>query len=403
LSTNQSAFFDVGKDDFEEAEKTDEGIGPRFNLDSCVGCHSQPATGGTAPGVNPQVGIATSFGMSNAVPSFITLDGPVREARFKFNADGTRDGGVHALFTIAGRNDGTASAAGCGVQQDDFTGQLSRNNVIFRIPTPVFGAGLIEQITDGALTANLAANAAAKAALLISGRLNRNGNDGTVSRFGWKAQNQSLLMFSGEAYNVEMGITNELFQAEREQNAACQFAATPNDVTEFDEAVPANAVGGAEKFAFFMRFVGPPIPSTTLPGGSASISRGRATFDNVGCDNCHTPSLRTGSSSVAALSDKPVNLFSDLALHNMGPGLADDILQGAARGDEFRTAPLWGLGQRIFFLHDGRTKDLRQVIAAHRSNANSQFAASEANRTIDRYNVLSTATKQDVLNFLRSL
>lgn len=259
------------------------------------------------------------------------------------------------------------------------------------------------QGADERATANLAANAAAKNALLISGRFNRNGNDGAISRFGWKAQNQSLLIFSGEAYNVEMGITNEVFQVERDQNAACQFATTPNDVTTFDEAVPAEAVGGAEKFAFFMRFAAPPTPSTTLPGGSASIARGRALFDNVGCDNCHTPTLRTAPGSVDALSDKPVNLFSDLALHNMGPGLADDVLQGAARGDEFRTAPLWGLGQRVFFLHDGRTKDLRQAIAAHRSTANSQFAASEANRTIDRYNVLVTAAKQDLLNFLRSL
>jgi len=403
LSANQQAFFDVGKEDFEEAETSDEGIGPRFNLDSCQGCHSQPTTGGTAPAVNPQVAIANSFGMRNTLPSFITLDGPVREARFKFNADGTRDGGVHALFTITGRNDGTADTSRCAIQQDDFAAQVARNNVIFRIPTPVFGAGLIEHIPDSALISNLSTNSSIKAALLISGRLNRNGNDGTISRFGWKAQNQSLLLFSGEAYNVEMGITNELFQSEREQNAACQFAATPNDVTEFDEAVPANAAGGAEKFAFFMRFAAAPTPSTTVPGGSASIGRGRAAFDNVGCDNCHTPTLRTGQSTVTALSNQPVNLFSDLALHNMGPGLADDVLQGAARGDEFRTAPLWGLGQRVFFMHDGRTKDLRQAIAAHRSAANSQFGASEANRTIDRYNALATATKQDLLNFLRSL
>ena len=107
--------------------------------------------------------------------------------------------------------------------------------------------------------------------------------------------------------------------------------------------------------------------------------------------------------TVAALSGKDANLFSDLALHAMGPGLADDILQGAARGDEFRTAPLWGLGQRIFFLHDGRTSDLRAAIAAHRSSGNSQFGPSEANEVVNRYNSLSAGSRQDVLNFLRSL
>jgi CxxC motif-containing protein (DUF1111 family) len=107
-----------------------------------------------------------------------------------------------------------------------------------------------------------------------------------------------------------------------------------------------------------MRFLAPPTASTATPGGAGSILRGRALFATTGCALCHTPAFKTGESSVAALSDKDVRLFSDLLLHRMGPGLADDILQGVAEGDEFRTAPLWGLGQRIFFLHDGRTNDL---------------------------------------------
>ena len=101
------AAFDSGKEDFEEVEEVDEGLGPTMNLDSCGGCHSQPAVGGTSPAVNPQVAFATKNGMTNSVPSFIRANGPVREARFVRNPDGTPDGGVHALFTITGR-DGTA-------------------------------------------------------------------------------------------------------------------------------------------------------------------------------------------------------------------------------------------------------------------------------------------------------
>ena len=123
----------------------------------------------------------------------------------------------------------------------------------------------------------------------------------------------------------------------------------------------------------------------------------------TGCALCHTPRLRTGESSVSALSDQDVNLFSDLLLHHMGPGLADDILQGGAEGDEFRTAPLWGLGQRIFFLHDGRAGDLVQAILAHQSPASGRFQASEANRVVDRYRGLGEPQKQDLFNFLRSL
>jgi hypothetical protein len=404
LSDGEKEFFNEGLADFNSTEETDEGLGPRLNLDGCVSCHSQPAVGGTAPSINPQVAFATDLQQRNVVPSFLSRTGPIREARFKFNPDGTRDGGVHALFVISGREDGSTSAAGCNIQQEDFEAQVRNNNVVFRIPTPVFGLGLIENIQDRTILNNLAANANVKAVLGLSGRVNRNGNDGTISRFGWKAQNQSVLLFSGEAYNVEMGITNELFQIERDETPSCQFASVPNDVTTTDdEPRPAAAVGGHEKFAFFMRFVAPPVASTTVPGGSASIQRGAGLFDTTGCDNCHTPTLRTGNVTVKALANQPVNLFSDLAVHNMGPGLADDVVQGFARGDEFRTAPLWGLGQRVFFLHDGRTNNLLTAIAAHRSNGNSQFVASEANTVINRFNALSAAQRQDVLNFLRSL
>jgi CxxC motif-containing protein (DUF1111 family) len=112
--------------------------------------------------------------------------------------------------------------------------------------------------------------------------------------------------------------------------------------------------------------------------------------------------LHTGKSSVAALQDKDVNLYSDLMLHNMGAGLADDVSQGNAGSDEFRTAPLWGLGKRIFFLHDGRTKDLLEVIQAHQSSGG-LYGPSEANLVVAQFNQLSEIDKQHVLNFLRSL
>jgi CxxC motif-containing protein (DUF1111 family) len=355
------------------------------------------------------VAVASAFGATNRIPAFITLDGPVREARFKQKPDGSPDGGVHALFVISGRSD----APGCAIQQPDFEAELARNNVIFRIPTPTFGAGLIEQIPDAAIVGNLAAGAAQKAALGIGGRpnrtrpsgdLNRSGNDGTINRFGWKAQNKSLLIFAGEAYNVEMGITNEMFPNERDDTASCQFAPTPNDVTNADGAVTLDGVNDMARFAFFMRFLAPPVPVASFPGASAdSIRRGRRWFGETGCAHCHTPTLQTGVSTVEALSKQDVHLFSDLALHNMGAGLADDIVQGDAAGDEFRTAPLWGLGQRIFFLHDGRTRDLVEAIRAHRSARSSRYRASEANGSVERYERLSESQKQDLLNFLRSL
>jgi CxxC motif-containing protein (DUF1111 family) len=406
LTADQAAFFTNGLEDFAEAEGIGDGLGPRFNLDSCGGCHAQPATGGTSPAVNPQVAVATAFGARNVVPSFIRPNGPVREARFQKNPDGSPDGGVHALYVISGRVDATGNASGCNIVQEDFEKQVRNGNIIFRIPTPVFGAGLIESIKDSTLAANFAANAFLKSQLGISGRLNRNGNDGRVSRFGWKAQNQSLLLFSGEAYNVEMGITNELFQSERDENPNCQFATVPNDDQLFSTTAGFPAlIQAIENFANFQRFLNQPTPVASFSGASAaSILRGKQTFSDIGCALCHTPSLTTSNvATVAALNNKVANLYSDLALHNMGPGLADEISQGGAAGDEFRTAPLWGLGQRIFFLHDGRTSDLVVAIRQHRSAGNAKFGPSEANKVTDNFDQLGDASTQDLLNFLRSL
>ncbi len=404
-------FFDAGREEFDEpdGEEVNEGLGPRMNLDRCGGCHSQPAIGGSSPAENPQVAFATKSGGTDTVPSFISLRGPVREARLVRNADGTADGGVAALFTITGRT----GAGNCNIAQPDFATHLRNNNVIFRTPTPVFGAGLIEQIEDSTILANLAANASQKSQLGIRGRANiavsgrtisgvanRNGNDGTITRFGWKAQNVSLLIFSGEAYNVEMGITNELFQNEREQNPACYGpgVTVPNDVQNMDTDDAVEGTTAVQHFANFQRFLAPPTPSLNWPNGSASIGRGRAQFTSTGCAYCHTPTLRTSShSNIAALNNVNANLFSDLLVHDMGVGLADGVTQGQAGPRDFRSAPLWGLGQRIFFLHDGRTKNLIEAIQLHQSSG------SEANGVINRFNSLSDGAKQDLLNFLRSL
>jgi len=137
--------------------------------------------------------------------------------------------------------------------------------------------------------------------------------------------------------------------------------------------------------------------SSTSTSTTATVTRGRQVFANVGCQACHIRSLTTTKSSTAALNNVSFEPFSDFALHDMGQGLADGVSQGGANGREFRTAPLWGVGQRIFFLHDGRSKDLTDAIQQHASRG------SEANNVIGNYNMLSTDDRQALLNFLRSL
>jgi len=400
-TVKEAKFFDAGLDAFTEVQSvqgtvagTERGLGPRFNLDSCAGCHAQPAVGGSSPAVNPQVGVATKNGATNTVPTFfISINGPVREARFK------SDGGVHPLYTIKGRTD----AVGCNnISQPDFLGADAQHDLVFRIPTPTFGLGLIESILDSTILANIKdPNIATN--LGVSGKANREGNTGTVTRFGWKAQNKSLTIFSGEAYNVEQGVTNELFPQERDETPECLFNPTPENHTNYEETNPLKILADASNFANFMRFLAPPVPVssystlTVANVGADSISRGAALFGSTGCALCHTPSMQTAASAFSSLSNKPANLYSDLLVHHMGDVLADGITQGLAGGDEFRSAPLWGLGQRIFFLHDGRTKDLNTAIGAHVGNG------SEANTVIGNFNGLTEAQKQDLLNFLRSL
>jgi CxxC motif-containing protein (DUF1111 family) len=264
---------------------------------------------------------------------------------------------------------------------------------------------LIETIADSTIVANMNSNSVLKQQLGIAGRPNISGNDGTITRLGWKAQNKSLEVFAGEAYNVEIGVTNELFPNERgNPPSSCLLNATPEDSTNFNSAGD-QILSDIVEFATFMRFLAPPIPSAQgIPGNppASSIGNGMRVFSQVHCDLCHTPVLPTGPSAfTAALSNQSAALFSDLLVHHMGSGLADQISQGSAGPDEFRTAPLWGIGQRIFFLHDGRATPANGgLLTAIEDHAGQ---GSEANAVINLFNGLSQQQKQDLLNFLRSL
>ena len=402
LNTAVKNFFNAAAVVFQEVDSVSgtiagedgAGLGPRFNMNSCSGCHAQPAVGGSSPPTNPQVAVATLHGAQNVVPSFITLHGPVREARFIQNADGSADGGVHDLFVISGRSD----APGCHITQPDFNSALAGNNIIFRIPTPTFGGGLVEGVSDLGLTNVLNQNTFQKSQLGISGRFNHSGNDGSITRFGWKAQNKSLLIFAGEAYNVEQGVTNEAFPNERETDPNCQFNGTPEDRTNLvntrNTASPASDFSSdVVNFGAFMRLSAGPTPAQA----TTTTNRGLQVFQNIGCQGCHAITQTTGLSGFTNQSNVSFRPFSDFALHDMGQGLADQISQGGATGSEFRSAPLWGVGQRIFFLHDGRTRNLVTAIQQHSS------AGSEANAVVHNYNLLGATDQQALLVFLRSL
>ena len=408
------AFYAAAKIRFQEVDSVSGtipgemgvGLGPRFNANSCAQCHSYPTVGGTSPLTNPQV--ASDFahldGATNPVDlsGILSLKGPIREARqITDPATGQLDGSVADLFTIQGRSD----APGATVAQINFPQQLANHNLSFRIPTPLYGLGLVEFTADSMLRANLAGTAPQRAALGIGGRFNYNGNTQTITRFGWKAQNQSLMMFAGEAYSVEQGVSNELFNEERfliNEDPTVMANSTFNGACEdrtnimYGDAITGTSSDMSSdivNLAAFGRMLAPAASTTS----TTSQIAGSHLFSQVGCQLCHSPSLATSKAPFPALSSVTYHPYSDFAIHHMGPGLADGIYQGIAGPDEFRTAPLWGVGQRAFFLHDGRTKDIVQAIQAH------QGIGSEANAVIRNFNQLPLRRQQDLIEFLRSL
>jgi hypothetical protein len=359
---------------FPQFHTNSNGLGARHNADQCFLCHAQPTLGGSGGFLVPNPGRGTPmqpenpmfrlvpnrFGKQNVVPTFEQQYGPIREVRFKYNPDGTRDGGVHQLWVVTGiKTDPSLSK--CAIVQPDFAAQLQAGNLSFRIPLQMLGLGLIDSIQDREILRRFNATADQRGGLGIAGHPNRSGNDGTITRFGWKAQNKSITMFAAEAYNVEMGITNELFPTATEEDPKCNGSGkpAPNDVTrtatddETNDSFnnPLHILADWMQFQLLMRFTDAPQPD---PNPSSSAQRGQTVFSNIGCALCHTPQMRTAPAmNSAVLQNRPVNLFSDLLVHHMGAGLADDIIQGAAGPDEFRTTPLWGVGQRLFFSMTG--------------------------------------------------
>ena len=391
------------------------GLGARFNADQCIACHSQPAVGGSGGFLvpNPKDGahrvpenplfdlIPHRFGQSNVVPSFIKQYGPIRIARFIKKPDGTPDGKIYPLFTIVGRSDDT-SIPNCKTSilpQPDFETEHRKGNIAFRIPLQLFGLGLIEALTDAEILGRHRASAAYRAQSGIAGIPNGSASN----RFGWKAQHRSLEQFTdaGTDFAPQMKLIPPQCVGANTPEAPALLGGAAFEAPSADLINPVVLLATS-----FVRYLDAPQPVRL----NQLAVRGQVLFGTgpeqpgIGCVACHTAQMVTSDkASTAAMRNRQVNLYSDLLLHQMGPGLADNITQGQARGDMFRTTPLWGLGQRRFFLHDGRTDDLLVAIDAHASPAGNGYPASEANAVIARFKLLPPVDQQAILSFLRSL
>lgn len=356
ITGRELELFRAGLDDFSEVETADDGLGPAFNGTSCSVCHSIPAVGG--------IGTMTE------------VRGGYRDQEGNFHE--LYGGTLYHLFSNPPHR--------CQVQIPQEANVLAR-----RAPLPVFGDGLVEAIADETIASHADPD-----------DLNNDGIRGRVAwvedletgqrragRFGWKAQHATLLSFSADAYRNEMGITNDLMPNEMALGIDAQTMkeCSPKEGLE-DVRDRRTGLRGIDNFTNFMRFLAPvergPVDDAT--------KQGEALFSSIGCASCHLPVLMTAPNANPLFDRKPVPLYSDLLLHDVGTG--DGIPQAAAKENEIRTPPLWGLRFRRPLMHDGATVTPAEAILRHRG---------EATDAVNRFARLSEIERKDLIAFLNSL
>ena len=356
ITADEFEMFTIGQGDFLEVEDAGEGLGPVFNGLGCAQCHATPAVGGVSPVSEVRIGYVDEEG------EFHVLGGDT----------------LYHLFALPNQE--------CQPMIPKEANVIAR-----RIPIPLFGAGLVEAIPDETIAAledpddtngDGISGRAAWVEDVATGEMR-------VGRFGWKSQHATLLAFGADAYRNEMGITNDLFRSEvgagidPEALRLCDPTPDPEDSRE-----PLTGLRGIDAFEAFMKFLAP-IDRESL---STEAARGEAVFDQIGCTSCHTPLLMTGRSANRVFDRRPVQLFSDLLLHDIGTG--DGIVQEAALANEIRTPALWGLRFRRPLLHDGSAATHDEAVLRHDV---------EAKGSAQRYRELAPDDRRALLAFLDSL
>jgi CxxC motif-containing protein (DUF1111 family) len=362
LTPSEFERFRLGLDDFVEVETAEDGLGPAYNATSCAVCHNMPAIGGGGVIAEVRAAYRNDDGSFRIIPGY----------------EGGPGETLYHLFS-------TPSHACQPILPSDV------DVIARRIPIPVFGAGLVEAIPDDTIRA-----------LEDPDDRDRNGISGRaglvvdlatraqrVGRFGWKSQHATLISFAADAYRNEMGITSELMPHEMaagissEAMRLCDRIPDPEDVRD-----PRTGLSALDNFEAFMKFLAP-IPRDTI---TEQVREGERLFAAIGCTSCHVPVLQTGPSANPLFDRKPVPLFSDLLLHDIGTG--DGILQEPGSPEEMRTAALWGLRFRRPMLHDGSATTVSQAIERHDREA----ALARAG-----FRRLDDAAKRALLAFLNSL
>lgn len=356
LSEAEVGQFRTGLALFNKVFTPEDGLGPAFNENQCSACHTSPAEGGSA--ASERITKATRY-VGPGQCDLLTSEGGVnvrKQATPLLRAHGMRREAIPASATEVGE-----------------------------LITPfLFGLGLIEAIPEATISSRADPDDADGDG--ITGRAVR-GPDGRLLRFGTKSDVATLEEFVRSALLMEMGLTTRGAERDLVNGGPPPTGTDPVADPEVDERT-------VELLTAFTRFL---APTARMPARSRAhadtLAAGEQLFGEAGCTGCHTPSMRTGPSDVPALADKTVHLYSDLLLHDMGPDLVS-VCGADASPSEHRTTMLMGLQHRDFYLHDGRTMDLREAILAH---------GGEAGSARDAFARLPWLHQEYLLMFLRSL
>ncbi|HMI07137.1 MAG TPA: di-heme oxidoredictase family protein [Flavobacterium sp.] len=374
-----------------------QGLGPIFNNSSCISCHPNDGRAGFPDNILMRSGLLVrasipgtdAHGGPNPAPGFgLQIQ---NQAIFGYNAEAQ----YQAVFTEV--NETLADGTVVHLRKpsitliNPYTGLPAGMMLSTRMGPPVFGLGLLEAIPETDILANQDINDSNSDG--ISGKANYvwdpQANQTVLGRFGWKANTGSLMVQCAAALVEDMGITNPIFQNE----SGFDQSNGQDGLTDDPEIAQATL----NQIVLYCRTLGVPAPRNIQ---STNVRQGATVFEQIDCAKCHMPKQKTGSNTISALTNQTFFPYTDLLLHDMGEGLADNRPDFLASGSEWKTRPLWGIGLTQLinghnnFLHDGRARTIQEAILWH---------GGEAQHAKDSYKQLTTQQRSNLLEFINSL
>lgn len=361
-----------------------DGLGPLFNTNGCQNCHIKDGRG-HPPEENDLHAVSMLVRLS--IPAMTPeqkkayiKDGVIPEPTYGGQLqdfalqDQTPEGQIKITYTDVPVKftDGTKvtlrkpnleiTDLGYGKMHPDT--QLSA-----RVAPPMIGLGLLESISDETL--NSWADEHDADGDGISGKTNRvwdvEKNDFAIGRFGWKAGQPTLMQQNAAAFNGDVGLTSNLFPNENctANQTICKDLPNGGSPEVSDKIL--------DFVEFYSQHLAVPIRRNV---DDAEVKHGQKLFANSGCESCHKTNVKTAKrEALPALSEQTIHPYTDMLLHDMGEGLADNRPEYLANGREWRTAPLWGIGYtqevngHTYFLHDGRARNLMEAVLWHGGEA----------------------------------